>query len=88
MLLNLWLKDNELRYHFWSLQPNIPPPKYKYWFFCSQYLQNSKRKSRPVSVKTFEDIPLEEPEVKVIPDVSTSFKNSLKNNTKGETLAR
>ncbi|XP_077877429.1 vascular endothelial growth factor receptor 2 isoform X4 [Ictidomys tridecemlineatus] len=34
----------------------------------SQYLQNSKRKSRPVSVKTFEDIPLEEPEVKVIPD--------------------
>uniref|UniRef100_A0A8C9NZH6 Vascular endothelial growth factor receptor 2 n=1 Tax=Spermophilus dauricus TaxID=99837 RepID=A0A8C9NZH6_SPEDA len=39
-------------------------------FHCleSQYLQNSKRKSRPVSVKTFEDIPLEEPEVKVIPD--------------------
>ncbi|KAL1790649.1 vascular endothelial growth factor receptor 2 [Sigmodon hispidus] len=36
----------------------------------SQYLQNSKRKSRPVSVKTFEDIPLEEPEVKVIPDDS------------------
>uniref|UniRef100_A0A8C2VH39 receptor protein-tyrosine kinase n=1 Tax=Chinchilla lanigera TaxID=34839 RepID=A0A8C2VH39_CHILA len=34
----------------------------------SQYLQNSKRKSRPVSVKTFEDIPLEEPEVKVILD--------------------
>ncbi|KAM4854166.1 vascular endothelial growth factor receptor 2 [Thomomys bottae] len=34
----------------------------------SQYLQNSKRKSRPVSVKTFEDIPLEKPEVKVIPD--------------------
>ncbi|KAM8800979.1 vascular endothelial growth factor receptor 2 isoform 1-T1 [Rhynchonycteris naso] len=34
----------------------------------SQYLQNSKRKSRPVSVKTFEDIPLEEPEIKVIPD--------------------
>ncbi|XP_070252588.1 vascular endothelial growth factor receptor 2 isoform X1 [Myotis yumanensis] len=34
----------------------------------SQYLQNSKRKSRPVSVKTFEDIPLEEPVVKVIPD--------------------
>ncbi|XP_055240181.2 vascular endothelial growth factor receptor 2 isoform X2 [Gorilla gorilla gorilla] len=34
----------------------------------SQYLQNSKRKSRPVSVKTFEDIPLEEPEEKVIPD--------------------
>nr|XP_045017402.1 vascular endothelial growth factor receptor 2 [Jaculus jaculus] len=34
----------------------------------SQYLQNSKRKSRPVSVKTFDDIPLEEPEVKVIPD--------------------
>uniref|UniRef100_A0A8C5UXC1 Vascular endothelial growth factor receptor 2 n=1 Tax=Microcebus murinus TaxID=30608 RepID=A0A8C5UXC1_MICMU len=34
----------------------------------SQYLQNSKGKSRPVSVKTFEDIPLEEPEVKVIPD--------------------
>nr|XP_045380934.1 vascular endothelial growth factor receptor 2 [Camelus bactrianus] len=34
----------------------------------SQYLQNSKQKSRPVSVKTFEDIPLEEPEVKVIPD--------------------
>ncbi|XP_004849899.1 vascular endothelial growth factor receptor 2 [Heterocephalus glaber] len=34
----------------------------------SQYLQNNKRKSRPVSVKTFEDIPLEEPEVKVIPD--------------------
>ncbi|XP_034364965.1 vascular endothelial growth factor receptor 2 [Arvicanthis niloticus] len=36
----------------------------------SHYLQNSKRKSRPVSVKTFEDIPLEEPEVKVIPDDS------------------
>ncbi|KAK2115750.1 hypothetical protein P7K49_006376 [Saguinus oedipus] len=35
-----------------------------------QYLQNSKRKSRPVSVKTFEDIPLEEPEIKVIPDDS------------------
>uniref|UniRef100_A0A8C0JJ79 receptor protein-tyrosine kinase n=1 Tax=Canis lupus dingo TaxID=286419 RepID=A0A8C0JJ79_CANLU len=34
-----------------------------------------KLSSRPVSVKTFEDIPLEEPEVKVIPDVSTSFKN-------------
>ncbi|KAM6150550.1 vascular endothelial growth factor receptor 2 [Erethizon dorsatum] len=34
----------------------------------SQYLQNSKRKSRPVSVKTFEDILLEEPEVKVILD--------------------
>ncbi|XP_019496411.1 PREDICTED: vascular endothelial growth factor receptor 2 isoform X1 [Hipposideros armiger] len=34
----------------------------------SQYLQNSKRKSRPVSVKTFEDIPMQEPEVKVIPD--------------------
>jgi hypothetical protein len=40
-----------------------------------------------VSVKTFDDIPLEEPEVKVIPDVSTSFKNSLRNNTKDETLA-
>ncbi|ELW69896.1 Vascular endothelial growth factor receptor 2 [Tupaia chinensis] len=53
----------------------------------SQYLQNSKRKSRPVSVKTFEDIPLEEPEVKVIPDVSTSFTNTLRNNTKDETLA-
>uniref|UniRef100_A0A8C5JYZ4 receptor protein-tyrosine kinase n=1 Tax=Jaculus jaculus TaxID=51337 RepID=A0A8C5JYZ4_JACJA len=47
---------------------NRPPLKYKYFFFCSQYLQNSKRKSRPVSVKTFDDIPLEEPEVKVIPD--------------------
>ncbi|KAM6220893.1 vascular endothelial growth factor receptor 2 [Rhynchocyon petersi] len=34
----------------------------------SQFLRNSKCKSRPVSVKTFEDIPLEEPEVKVIPD--------------------
>ncbi|XP_028932684.1 vascular endothelial growth factor receptor 2 isoform X2 [Ornithorhynchus anatinus] len=33
----------------------------------SQYLQGSKRKSRPASVKTFEDIPLE-PEIKVIPD--------------------
>ncbi|XP_051820092.1 vascular endothelial growth factor receptor 2 [Antechinus flavipes] len=33
----------------------------------SQYLQSSKRKSRSVSVKTFEDIPLE-PEIKVIPD--------------------
>jgi hypothetical protein len=41
-----------------------------------------------VSVKTFEDIPLEEPEVKVIPDVSTSFKNSHKDNTWGEILAR
>lgn len=41
-----------------------------------------------MSVKTFEDIPLEEPEVKVIPDVSTYFKNSLRNNTKDETLAR
>lgn len=40
-----------------------------------------------MSVKTFEDIPLEEPEVKVIPDVSTSLKNSLRNNTKGETFA-
>lgn len=64
-----------------------PLLKYKYLFFCSQYLQNSKRKSRPVSVKTFEDIPLEEPEVKVIPDVSTSFKNRLRNNTNAETLA-
>ncbi|XP_052054468.1 vascular endothelial growth factor receptor 2 isoform X1 [Apodemus sylvaticus] len=36
----------------------------------SHYLQNSKRKSRPVSVKTFEDIPLEEPAVKVTPDDS------------------
>uniref|UniRef100_F7DLA5 Vascular endothelial growth factor receptor 2 n=1 Tax=Monodelphis domestica TaxID=13616 RepID=F7DLA5_MONDO len=33
----------------------------------SQYLQSSKRKSRSVSVKTFEDIPLE-PQIKVIPD--------------------
>lgn len=41
-----------------------------------------------MSVKTFEDIPLEEPEVKVILDVSTSFKNSLRNNTKDEILAR
>lgn len=41
-----------------------------------------------MSVKTFEDIPLEEPEVKVIPDVSTSFKNSLKNYVKDETLAK
>ncbi|EGW02712.1 Vascular endothelial growth factor receptor 2 [Cricetulus griseus] len=39
----------------------------------SQYLQNSKRKSRPVSVKTFEDIPLEEPQVKVIPDDIESY---------------
>lgn len=70
----------------WYLQPNIPPLKYKYLFFFSQYLQNSKLKSRPVSVKTFEDIPMEEPEIKVIPDVSTSFKNSLRNNTKNETL--
>ncbi|OWK13796.1 KDR, partial [Cervus elaphus hippelaphus] len=69
-LLNLWFRDNELRYHLWNLQSTIPPLKYKYLFFCSQYLQNSKRKSRPVSVKTFEDIPLEEPEVKVIPDDS------------------
>ncbi|NP_001182599.1 vascular endothelial growth factor receptor 2 precursor [Oryctolagus cuniculus] len=38
----------------------------------SQYLQNTKRKSRPVSVKTFEDIPLEEPEVKVVPDDNQS----------------
>lgn len=30
---------------------------------------------------------MQEPEVKVIPDVSTSFKNSLRNNTKDETLA-
>ncbi|KAM5272191.1 vascular endothelial growth factor receptor 2 [Ctenodactylus gundi] len=42
----------------------------------SQYLQNSKRKSRPVSVKTFEDIPLEEPAVKVIPDVNGQWYGS------------
>lgn len=74
----------------WGIHSQIyhHPNTNKYLFSCSHYLQNSKRKSRPVSVKTFEDIPLEEPEVKVIPDVSTSFKNSHKDNTWGEILAR
>lgn len=74
----------------WGIHSQIyhHPNTNKYLLSCSQYLQNSKRKSRPVSVKTFEDIPLEEPQVKVIPDVSTSFINSRRNNTQGEILAR
>uniref|UniRef100_A0A452TI79 Vascular endothelial growth factor receptor 2 n=1 Tax=Ursus maritimus TaxID=29073 RepID=A0A452TI79_URSMA len=49
-------------------EEEVCDPKFHYDNTALQYLQNSKRKSRPVSVKTFEDIPLEEPEVKVIPD--------------------
>lgn len=38
-------------------------------FLCSQYRQGSKRKSRPASVKTFEDVPLVTT-VKVVQEVS------------------
>lgn len=44
----------------------------KLFLFCflfSQYRQGSKRKSRPVSVKTFEDVPLVTT-VKVVQEVS------------------
>jgi len=40
-------------------------------FLFSQYRQGSKRKSRPVSVKTFEDVPLVTT-VKVVQEVSLS----------------
>lgn len=47
---------------------------HKTFLFCflfSQYRQGSKRKSRPVSVKTFEDVPLVTA-VKVVQEVSLS----------------
>lgn len=44
-------------------------------FLCSQYRQGSKRKSRPVSVKTFEDVPLVTT-VKVVQEVSLSIYNT------------
>lgn len=47
----------------------------KLFLFCflfSQYRQGSKRKSRPVSVKTFEDVPLVTT-VKVVQEVSCLY---------------